>query len=717
MVYRLLLVFCCSLTMLSAADKVRLSDVVKMPDRPRPFYKVYMIGQDPLICDEYEENKEEGKITFTLAGTKVEQTQTNNRLERVEPKITPAELVVGRGKEILAAHKYEHLHTDAQRELLRLMHWATDNETVNFGKDEVPAPVAEAMELSISAARQYPKNFEILDLMHKLLSDNDYTDLEKVLIERLKEAPRWDKGYAGIAKILDTEGREQDLLGFVRGWVDRLPASQEANKWAVRIAIRNNDTNLAKESSRRLWLRNKDPKAGAEYATILLFENKAKESLAIAREVMELNPEMEEMKIIAGSALLSLNQLEEANSLLNQASNSPNPKLQAMAKHNIGVLNWLRGESRKARQAWADGTHPATKLARAIANKKQVKDREVLNHPALAMTAGELNAALALEEEAPAKALTYLTANRSDRHTFLKQVAELIQSNYGKDATLSLNFYNNEESILWRAYAYIQKGDFAKAEALLQDLPSDHGYASVYRVYCAEGLGDAPRASKLFEIAQTSKNPPADYVSELESYYLSMKSSKELEQFKWAAGDRLKTGWFSEAKKTGIHVFASGEYLAFSGVQKEASVSRAWRKRSKERLRKISAKFDPAQGWSGLELLDEKGENGIAIAIERIDDEKQYVWRRLSDGKWAKVWNPLSKADKNQIILLLDDGLVGNEQIQLQDSKGQMFPLGSISDIPGSSMRVGFFTVAPRDTEIDFKVRELLFEVRPKDEE
>ena len=64
---------------------------------------------------------------------------------------------------------------------------------------------------------------------------------------------------------------------------------------------------------------------------------------------------------------------------------------------------------------------------------------------------------------------------------------------------------------------------------------------------------------------------------------------------------------------------------------------------------------------------------------------------------------------------MLDDSLIGNEQIQLLDANGTLVPLASLSDVPGMHMRVGFFVLAPSDTEVNFKVRELLFEVRPQE--
>ena len=701
----LLVVFSVSIIALAAAEPERLSDIVTMPDRPRPYYKVHMIGQDPMICEFFEEDKQEGKITFAVAGTGIRQTQTNNRLEKVEPKITPAELVELRGAELLKAHPYPKLHLDAQRELLQMLNWATETDEVNFGKEKVAAPKKEALEIAIKAAEQYPENFDILDRCLAIADELSDERLEKILIENIKRAPRWDNGYARLATLLDDADRDQELMAFVKGWLGRMRSSQRANSWAMRIALANNNTEMAKESARRLWLRKKDPQAGSELAKILLLENKGDEALAIANEVLELDADREEMKIIAGSALLAKGDLAGAKQFLGQVSQSSNPKLQSMAQHNLGVLSWVEGDVRGARQKWKGLTHPATNLARAIANKTRVKDRAVTGHPALAMTAAELNAALSLQNEAPAEALSELRPNHSTRHTFLKRIAELIQSNYGEQEIKLLNAYHTEESTLWRAYGYIQRGEFAKAEALLADLPQDHGYAAVYRVFCAEGLGDPERAEQLFTVAQSAKDAPANYISELESYYLSMKSSKELELFKWPAGDRLKTGWFSEAPKTGIHIFAQGEYLAFTGIQKAEAVSRAWRKRSKERLRRIVAEFDPADGWSGLELVDDKAQNGLAIAIEKIGEERQVVWRRLSGGKWANVWNNAAAAGKNEIVLLLDDSLIGNEQIQLLDASGSLHPLSSLSDIPGPSMRVGFFTYAPSDTEIEFKAK------------
>ncbi len=714
-----LLISCFLSAVLVAEDidpkKVRLKDVVTAPDRPRPYYKVFFRGQeDILVCSYFEHDKKEGKIIYAEAGNNIKITKTDNLLDRVEPRINPSELVTLRGEQLLAANKYARLHLDAQRELIKLLKWGIKDGPIPFGKEELDSPLKECADLVVKAAVQYPKNHELQEMMAFILKKTSDDRLEQALISSIKGDPKWDEGYAHLAEIMQEGGRDQELFTFVKNWVKRHPGSQVANKWAMRIALSNNDTETAKRAAQNLWLRNKNTEAGAEYAKILLFQNKGEEALKVANDVLALDATNEEMKIIAGSALLAQNKLAEADKLLSQASESKNANMQAMAKHNLGVLSWHRGENGKAKGHWKDLKHPATDLARAIANRRPINKREVLTHPAMAMTAGELNAALALEQEAPEKALLSLRPNHSVRHTFLKRVAELIQSNFSQEQIKLLNAYSDEESVLWRAYAYIQLGEYAKAEALLQDLPKDHGYAAVYRVYCAEGLKDSKRAEALFEIAKTAKNAPENYVSELESHYLTMKSSKELETFKWPAGDRLKTGWFSEAPKTGIHIFANGEYLAFSGTQKAETESRAWRKRSKERLRKIKAKIDPSQGWSGIEMMDVKGKNGLAISIELIGKEKKLVWRRLSDGKWGATWNTICAITENTITLMLDDTLIGNEQIQVMDAEGELVPLASLSDIPGSHMRVGFFCVAPSGTEVLLKVMELLFEVRPK---
>lgn len=719
MKYLLLIVFVSCVCLLPAQEfdpqTVELSDVVTLPDRHREYYKVFFTGDNAgMLCTYFNHNKEENKITYAEAGNDIKITKSDAVLKRVEPRITPAELVEQRGEQLLAAHAYERLHLDAQREIMKLLRYGSQDEPIAFGKEEVPAPLKETVDFALKAAVQYPKNHRLQNATADLLIKNNDERLEQYLVSAIKADSKWGEGYAYLASILDEQERDQELFAFVKNWVKRMRGSEAANRWAMRVALRNNDTDTAKRAAQNLWLRNKDTAAGAEYAKILLFEHRGREALKVANDVLALNPNEEEMKIVAGSALLAEKQLDEAEAMLRQVTGSGNQNLQNMARHNLGVLEYLRGDAAEARKLWRGIEHPATRLARSIANRKPVTDKTVLRHPAMSMVVGELNAALALEREQPAEALKQLRPNHSNRHAFLKRVAELIDSNYSKSSISLLNGYPGEESVLWRAYAWLQLGEYARAETLLQNLPKDHGYAAVYRVYCAEGLGDTRRAQQLFEVARQAPDAPAQYISELESHYLTLKSSRELETFDWPAGDVLETGWFSEAPKTGIHVFANGEYLAFSGIQKAEAISRAWRKRSKERLRKIQATIDPAQGWSGLELRDVKGKNGIAVAIELIENEKQLVWRRLSEGKWSSIWTTIAPMAGNRLILILDDSEIGNDQIKIQDESGDLHPIASLSEIPGSHMLVGFFTFAPSQTEVMLKVRELLFEVRPK---
>lgn len=701
----------------------QLSDVVTLPARPRALSKVFFMGSDdPVLCINVEIDKKENTITYASIANKVRITKSLNRLHKVEPAIGPIELMAKRGEQLLAAHAFPALRDDAQREIIKFLKWGTGKEMVMWGKDEVDAPWEEAVELAVSAIAQYPVNEKIADITLGLLLKFGDERLEMTLLATLKKNSQWDAGFNAMAELLDAQSREQELYAFVKKWAKTHSGNPVSNKWLMQQALKNGDMKLARDASRRLWSRKKDPQAGAELAKIYLMSNKGEDALKIANMVLQIENVpvelAEEMKVIAGSALLAQGKLEEAGAMLEEAQNSSSEKLQAIAAHNLGVLYWMRGDRAAASAQWETLTHPASQLARAIANRRSTSGEAILNHPALAQTANELNVCLALESEDGERAMRLLKTVNSERQVFLKRVCELLQGEYNASAIQSLNYFQSTESKLWRAYAYIQLGEFAKAETVISDVPADHGYAAVYRVYCAEGLKEPQRAAELFAIALKSENPPRHYLSEMESHYLTLKSSREREDFKWHAGDVLRTGWFSEAQKTGIHVFAQGEYLAFKGQQASEGLSRAWRKRSKERLRKIKASFDPARGWSGIELLDELGENGLAVAIEYVDDAQVVVWRRLAEGAWT-MWNELgpAPAQENSLTLMIDDSLLGNEQIQLLNERGELTSLGSLEDIPGSHMRVGFFTLATSGTDVDMKVTELVFEVRPKEDQ
>ncbi|NRA36746.1 MAG: hypothetical protein HRU15_01280 [Planctomycetes bacterium] len=697
-----------------------LRDLVTLPPRPQPFHKVYFMGaEDPLICLTAVVDKKKGTITYASIENKIKVTKSLNRLDSLEPAIGPAELMSKRGEQLLSAYVYPQFHEEMQLEFIRFLKWATEDDVVQDGSEEVDAPWEEAAEVAIAAIGLFPSNEKLADItLNLLINLDDDERLEPMLVATLKVSKQWDHGFIAMAELLERQTRDQELYSFVKAWAKTHSSSTEANQWLVEQALLNGDMKLAKDAARRLWLRKRQPKFGAILAKIYLMSGKGVEALKIANEVLAIEgieqDIAEEMKIIAGSALLAQGKLDEAGVLLEAARDSDSEQLQKIAAHNLGVLYWMRGERREARSQWKNLEHPASQLAFAIANRRRIASSEVTKHPALAQTANELNACLALERQDGERALQLLKSGRSERQLFLRRIGELLQGKFNIENIKSLNFFSGSESKLWRAYAHIQVGEFIKAEAVLKDLPQDNGYAAVYRVYCAEGLGDSKRAEKLFLVAQKSKGAPPHYLREMESHYLTLKSSREKEDFKWPAGELLRTGWFSQTDKTGIHIFAQGEYLAFEGTQAAKGVSRAWRKRSKERLRKIKATFDMSKGWSGLELIDEKGGNGLAIAIESIDAERVIVWRRLAEGAWS-MWNTLEPCKGNSVSLMIDDSLIGNDQIQLISERGDLTPLGSLADIPGSHMRVGFFAEATTGGEVNLKVKELVFEVRPEE--
>jgi hypothetical protein len=650
------------------------------------------------ITGKVVETKPDGTVIFTEIGRTKPIPFARDQYVEVVPSQSAAQAVENRGKVLL------------QRKdgigLRQAILWGRKNNAADA-----------ALALSLTANQAMPGDTDIGGLAMEMLTEaNRAAECEPIASRLLAANPRYEPAYAALAGIYQQAGRTAELAKLTDDFLTKLPSSTTANRIKAQLA-EGGDLKAANDAYRNNWELHKDPAAGLGYARTSLRLGNYQQAAKTASALIEANQNVASAAAYAGAAKLALGDLDGAQAFLSQAvsaSDQLEPEAKATASYNQGVALYAAGKTAEARKVWAALDSSAAALALGIVDHKPVDAAKVGADKRLQDIVRELNACLALEGRQPDKALTTLDP-RNPRHRFLAEVAEVQRSNGSEASLRALAATDTLESQRWQAYGLLLARKWRDAEALLDRLPEDDGYAAVYRVYAAAGQQDLPRAKDLFRKLGQAKGAPADYVSMLAAEYASDNDELLVEEFDWVAGDSLGSGWQVSAPGTNIRVHASGGALLFAGEQtaSDDAVTRAWRMVAADRFRSAVAAFDIAgvgQATVGLELLDSQRANGVALGI--MADSK-LGWRALKGGQWS-AWTDLKLPPVGTKPVLRLEVTAGRVfVVPSADQPTQRFALGEASLPTSGFLALGLFGTADVGSAWHVGVERLETQLKP----
>jgi len=619
------------------------------------------------------ETKVDGTVIFTEIGRNRPIPFAREQYTEIEPAQSAAQAVQNRGKMLLQ-------RKDAIG-LKQAIQWGHKNNAADA-----------ALALAISANQALPTDTDLGALAIELLSEaGRAAETEPIAAALLQANPRFEPAYIALAGLYQQAGKTTELAKLTDEFLTKLPSSATANRIKAELneAV---DLKAANAAYRNNWELRKDPIAGLGYARTSLRLGNYAQAAKTAAALIEANLHVAQAAAYAGAAKLALGDVDGAQAFLSQAVSAEDldAETKGAALYNQGVALYRAGKPGEAHKIWATLGTPAAALAIAIVDHKPIESGKVGADKRLQDIVRELNACIALEGRQPDKALTALDPVNA-RHRFLAEVAEVQRSNGSEASIRALAATDTIESRRWQVYGLLLARKWREAEAALDKLPDDDGYAAVYRVYAAAGQQDAAKAKDMFRALSAAKDAPADYVAMLAAEYASDNDELLVEEFDWVEGDTLASGWQVAAPGTNIRVHAHSGALMFAGEQaaSDDKVTRAWRMVAADRFKKALATFDIdgiGQAVAGLEVLDSQRANGVALGI--LADNK-LGWRALKSGVWGP-WQDLKlRVEGTKPVLHVEMNAGRVYVVPAADKPMQRFALGE-----GTVPLTGFLTLS-----------------------
>jgi len=553
----------------------------------------------------------------------------------VEDRQDAAIAVARRGGEAMAANDLS--------DVLRAVRWGIDHSAT--------APALALAQQALTKEATAEIGVLLLPLLWEAKDTNGVIDAAKRI---LALDSRWEAGYEHLAKAYAAQGRQVELDLLVKTWLERMPTSLKANQLAAVAAEQAGDLRVAQEAYRKCWDLHQDYRSGVDYARLALRRGDRANALKATDALLALDKFPAECRAIAGSAQTQAGDDAAARPLLEQALKGElSPELKIWADYNLGLVEYRAGNVDEAKARWGQIDHPVAKTALALAERRRI-EFEVPD--ALRPVVAEANAALDLmRKQLSSAAVAAVDPKLGKRQQFLALVAALLK-NPSDEHVRALGTWPGVESLRWQAFGHLLGNRAEPAEQALAQLPAEDGWAAVARVYVAELRKERVKAYELYRKALDSSNPPADYLAQLKAVYAAVGDDLMTEDFSWGDKEVLNSGWQSSTPGTGIVVHPRAGFLVLEGTQSAGDVpeSRAWQLVSGERLRQVKAVLDfagMASADGGLEILDESGQNGLALGLAR-DNHLQV--RLCTAGAWS-VWEQLPvQVQGRQVTLTID---------------------------------------------------------------
>ncbi len=700
---------------LAAEDLPSIEEVITTELHVRPHDE--LITKTNSIFGTMVERLSNGNIRFRKVGGSIEHEYTNAQIVKMIPAVDAETLLERRGIQCLEAfEQHPHLRDDLQDELRRLLTWERAQESTEI-----------LANICYHACRQYPKNKRLIDDCIRLLQlEKDDEHLTEILLLGLAERPLWDNGYKELARIYTDHGIDDKLQQLVQEWLNRLPNSEYANLLEARFAENNGDghSERALKSYQKLWKIHDNAEAGLEYARLVLQRGESDRAFEVCQSLIDKGIDLPGLHAVAGASYLHKGEIDKAQELLNsalsrlskQTKQTPQEeRMHTIVLYNLGWIAWKKNNYSAARTYWEQVQDPIGAVALARLNRRPLKDTTVLENPVLHRFARLSNTAFALENNNTNTAEKNMPERATQTRVLLQYVLAMQRAGYDAHTTKILSTHSSETAQLWQAYSLIMQSRFTEAEKILALFPEDHGYAAVYRLFCAEGLGNQQRADQEYQRVLSSTNPPQEYVNFIGAYYYKgLEDEVHDYSFAWQSGEIMGAPWNSEAKGTGIRIYSDGNDLIFEGTQRKTTnnISRVWSTWPIKSIREISVDMKAnTTGASGVELLTPDQKNGIAIAYRTNKKQEHHLaWRHKRDQQWKK-WKPVfsqhrSPSDTQAFSIWIDKDAPSDQQIQIR-SDDQIVPLTGLDDIPDTIIRLSAFVATTAGSTVDMTLRSL----------
>lgn len=655
------------------------------------FDTVWLPGGRP-IHGIITEEKADGTIVIKDNG--LEQKFSRGGYEKIDRRISINELIVKRGTAIIAARDWD--------ELVRTVHWAVEHKEQK-----------EALTLAQKALASEPTQSKIAELLLGLMDQATQTvkpltevpgdsvkpevtpevspsgeeqtaraaqDKQAELIIRtvLKADIRWRVGRRKLIQLLSQTGRDADLEKELHEWLVVAPTDAEPLQKMIGLKIKKGDIRGAMNLQRRLWESSSDAQEGVSYSYLLLRCGDAPRSLDVANKIIAKDAANVTAKAVAGSAYLALGKTAEAEPLLRAAvGGTLNPEWHEIAQYNLGLVCFRLGNVTEARAVWSTLSVPVAHYALAILDRQPIiKNDEFLP---LSMQVDVHNTILDNANHLAQMTISDDVQNASiPQLRLLLAVRDIVKSSASIESMKPLSGIPGASARRWQAYAHMTAKRYDEALTVLDQLPSNDGYALAYRLYIALEQKDFVKANDIWQQLQSSVSPPRDWMALMQLVFDAARSDNLNERFD-LEGATPPSGWVYSAIGTGIREYQQGGKLWMDGKQRLAmdAVTRAWRLVREDRLKRVVAELDIAQAKSaitGIEIMDSSRRTGVALGIK---EDRSVVWRQLHMvGGWSEWATTKIKVNEGIISLGLDysKGKVTAFQV---DAPDQQEPLGN----------------------------------------
>ena len=642
---------------------------------------------------------EDGTITFVEVGEVRPTIYQKEQYEWYKQPCTFAESVIERTEWLLARPD----HPDFSGIVRRSIRAAHERNAI-----------AEARQLAVQAALTKPGDIGIAEEALELIAGQ--AGQEETVLQiadaALQDNPRWLDGYEPKAEALQSLGRQEAYEAWIDQWLRIAPTAAEANRRKAEIAEAAGDLDAAMQAFLKIWLITKDPDIGRRYACLSLKVGKLSSAARTAKELAATGHYQADSQGILGSEALQRDSVEEALPLLEAAvaAGGLDPSIDELISYNLGVAYYRTDQRSRARRQWSGLQLPAAELAMAILQRHLFKDVAAL--PAgLQPVAQEHNLCIRLRHGAT-KGVEDLQAGNL-RHTFLRQIAGVVDERGSEDSLRPLTLTNTPESLHWRLYGHLLAHRFDEAQKLVDELPADDGYAGAVRVFLAANDNDWDGAQQSFERVRDNDDAPRGYINRLAAEFDASGDQVKTYDFgDWTDGVNLRSGWQSENTDTGTSVAIADGKLVFEGTQRQAdAITRAWIWKKRDRLRDIEAVLDIGElgkAHGGIELFDQKQQNGLAIGLL---PDGSLGWRALTDGTWER-WRNLGGGAKGGTLRLALSFDPRSSVVQVDIPGSGERAIGRNVQLTTGLLGIGFFGYGPPAEQWRLAAERLVIQLR-----
>ncbi len=618
----------------------------------------------------------DGAVRFDRPGkptTLVPKTE----MMRVERHQSLAEAVSRRGEQALAASDW----LDVQR-------------TLRFAAERPPETVAEATPPVVADPKD-AKDPKVTDpkpvvkkpsgeagvkdagiaLAQKALAKKASPEIAALAIQLLSEKkdwdgvlgaaqagitadPNWTLGYEAQASIFIERKQDERMKALVKIWLERQPTAFQANRYMARFAESAGDLRTAAEAYRKGFDLHQDWESALGYARCSLKRGDRGECIRAAKALIDKEQLVGPAKIWLASALMKAATPEtdqQALVLLTAGLSDQHLDTETadVGRYNLGLLHEHAGHVDEARKWWSQVSGPLGAVALAHLDHKAINAESL--PPTLKSFVAEHNATVDLENGKWQSVLGDFDKTASRRAIFLGQIASLLKSSGADESIHNLTATPGDESLRWQAYGMLKQSRFSEAEALFDKLPVTDGWAIACRVYMASARKDDVAAHTWLKRLDSASDVPKKYASELLAEFSSANDEMTTETFDdWPAGGPVATGWEVAATNTNISVLARNQALVLEGTQTGSEPTTAYRLVLANRMRSATVKLnltemkDSAVG--GLELTDEKRENGLQVGVSG----GKVQWRAAEKSTWGPWTNSALSVSGTDVALRIE---------------------------------------------------------------